>query len=257
MRLVSRILAIGFLAAVLAACARPERPAVEMQETAVATAQPANSLTPEEVAEGWQLLFDGTSTDAWRGYAREDFPSDSWKVEDGALTVVGSSGDMPGTDIVTKDTYKNFELSLEFKVSPHGNSGIFYRVLEKDGMEIWQNAAEYQVLDDPAYVAEGARAEDAHLTAGNYDMHPAIGGTLKPVGEWNHARILVDGNHVEHWLNGVKVVEYELGSEDWAQRYAASKFAEYPEYAQVETAPIGLQDHGSQVWFRNIKIRRL
>jgi hypothetical protein len=256
MRLASRILIIGILAVVLGACSRTEqaaeRTAVEMPEP-----EPINTLTSGEAAEGWQLLFDGTSTDAWRGYGREEFPSDSWKAEDGALMVVGTSGDMLGTDIVTKETFRDFELSLEFNVSPGGNSGIFYRVLEEEGMEIWQNAAEYQVLDDDAYVAEGARAEDAHLTAGNYDMHPANGGTAKPVGEWNLARILVRGNLVEHWLNGAKVVEYELGSEDWARRYAESKFVEYPRFSQAETAPIGLQDHGSQVWFRNIKIRRL
>ena len=256
MRLASPILIIGTIAVVLGACGRTEE-AAERTAVEIPEPEPVSTLTPDEAAEGWQILFDGTSIDAWRGYGREDFPSDSWKAEDGALMVVGTSGDMLGTDIVTKETFQDFELSLEFKVSPGGNSGIFYRVLEDDGMEIWQNAAEYQVLDDDAYVAEGARAEDAQLTAGNYDMHPANGGAVKPVGEWNLAGILVKGNHVEHWLNGLKVVEYELGSEDWARRYAESKFVEYPGFSQTASAPIGLQDHGSQVWFRNIKIRRL
>jgi len=256
MRLASRILTIGTIAVVLGACGRTEETAKQTADEMPET-EPVNMLTAEEVAEGWQLLFDGTSTDAWRGYGREEFLSDSWKVEDGALMVVGTSGEMLGTDIITKESFKDFELSLEFKVSPGGNSGIFYRVLEDDGLEIWQNAAEYQILDDEAYVAEGTRAEDAQLTAGNFDLHPASGGALKPVGEWNQAGILVRGNHVEHWLNGVKVVEYELGSEDWAKRVAASKFAEYPAFSQTETAPIGLQDHGRNVWFRNIKIRRL
>lgn len=214
-----------------------------------------NTLSESEVKAGWTLLFDGESTKGWRRYAGTDFPSGRWRIEDGLLIVGAVEGGMAESDIVTQESFSSFELRLEFKVDSGGNSGIFYRVLEVNETPIWHNAPEYQVLDDPSYLRDGVR--EVQLTASNYDMHPAVGGTLKPVGEWNSARIMVDGYDVEHWLNGVRVVSYVLLSDDWRDRFAKSKFVDYPEHGRTVAGPIGLQDHGRSVAYRNIEIRRI
>lgn len=204
-----------------------------------------NTLTEAERAAGWKLLFDGASTDGWRGYMMDAMP-DGWEAVDGALVRTG-----PTRDIITTETFRNFELSVDWKVDPGGNSGILYRAIEGPE-EIYHGAPEMQVLDDEAH-ADGA----SQLTASgsNYALHPAPRGVVKPAGEWNTARIVVDGNHVEHWLNGQKLLEYEFHSEDWKRRVAESKFAEWPEYGMAEEGHIGLQEHGNRVAFRNVKIR--
>src|SRR5262249_48283640 len=173
-----------------------------------------NTLTDAEKASGWRLLFDGHSTAGWRNYGKPTI-SDGWKVQDGALTRVGAGG-----DIITTDEFKNFELSIDWKIEIGGNSGIFYRASEDSGAIYW-NAAEMQVLDD----AKHPDGQDRMTSAGAaYDLYPSPAGHVKPGGEWNSARLIVNGNHVEHWLNGVKLLEYELGSRDWDAKVAASKF---------------------------------
>lgn len=214
---------------------------------ALAAQESVNTLTPEERAAGWQLLFDGRTTEGWRGYLREDMP-DGWQVVDGALTRVSRAG-----DIITKQKYRNFDLVFEFKVREGGNSGVFYRAIEGPRY-IYHAAPEYQVLDDAVH--RDGRSE-LTSTGANYAIHPAPRGVARPAGEWNTGRIVVNGNHVEHWLNGQKIIEYELGSDDWKRRVAASKFNEFPEYGQAAEGYIGIQDHGSWVAFRNIKIRVL
>jgi len=206
-----------------------------------------NTLTAEEKAAGWRLLFDGKTTAGWRGYKQQGMP-EGWQVVDGALTRVGQAG-----DIITVDQFQDFELTLEWMVAPGGNSGIFFRASE-DTDWIYQNAPEMQVLDDAAH-QDGLQRETA--AGSNYALHPAPEGVVKPAGEWNSVRIVVRGNHVEQWMNGVKVVEYELGSPDWEQRVAKSKFAAWPQYGRNPRGHIGLQDHGDRVAFRNIKIREL
>ena len=196
---------------------------------------------------GWRTLFDGKSTARWRGYRADSLPA-GWQVVDGAFTRVG-----PGGDIVTREKFANFELSLEWKISKAGNSGIFYRGSEDDDAIYW-SAPEMQVLDDAGHSDGKSR-----LTAAGscYGLYASPAGVVKPAGEWNQVRILVNGNHVEHWLNGVKVVEYELGSPDWEVRVKASKFAPHPHYGRNATGYIGLQDHGDWVAYRDIKIRTL
>jgi hypothetical protein len=203
-----------------------------------------NVLTEAERAAGWRLLFDGRTTAGWRGYMRPDMPA-GWQVVDGALTRVG-----PGGDIITVEQFRNFELALEWKVAPGGNSGIFYRAIEGPAA-IYRSAPEMQVLDDAAH-----RDGLSRLTAAgsNYGLHPAPEGVVKPAGEWNAVRIVVRGDHVEHWLNGIKVVEYQLGSPEWKALVAASKFAQWPEYGRAPRGHIGLQDHGDPVAYRSIKI---
>ena len=208
---------------------------------------PLNFLTPDERAAGWRLLFDGRTTAGWRGFRMDSMPG-GWQAVDGALTRVGRGG-----DIITRETFRNFELALEWKVAPRGNSGIFYRASE-DAEAIYWTAPEMQVLDDA-----GHEDGQSRLTAAgaNYGLDPAPAGAVRPAGEWNQVRLVVNGAHVEHWLNGTKVVEYELGSPAWEAKVQASKFAPHPHYGRNAEGYLGLQDHGDLVAYRNIKIRVL
>lgn len=206
-----------------------------------------NTITPRERAEGWRLLFDGKTTAGWRGYRQQTLP-DGWRAVDGALTRVGQAG-----DIVTTDQFGDFELTLEWKLQANGNSGLFYRVTEDDPI-MWHTAPEYQIIDN-AYTKEPLKP--GQLTGANYDMHAPLRDVTKPIGSWNVTRIVVRGAHVEHWLNGVKLVDYELWTPDWERRVRESKFKEYATYGRARRGHIGLQDHGDPAAFRNIKIREL
>ena len=226
---------------------KPQQQAAQQTPSSSAASTASTTLTDAETAAGWRLLFDGKTIAGWRNYGKKTL-SDGWKVQDGALTRVGAGG-----DIITNDEFRNFELSLEWKIEPGGNSGIFYRASE-DSDAIYWNAVEMQVLDD-------ARHPDglSRLTAAGaaYDLYPSPPGIVKPANEWNAVRIIVNGNHVEQWMNGVKVVEYDFGSRDWDSKVAASKFAPHPHFGNNARGHIGLQDHGNVVAFRNIKIRVL
>jgi hypothetical protein len=206
-----------------------------------------NRLTTAEREAGWRLLFDGKTTDGWRGYHMDSLPS-GWQVVDGALTRAGE-----GADIITREQFGDFDLWLEWKVAPGGNSGVMYRITEEYDYS-YKSGPEMQVLDDAAH-----RDGLSRLTAAgsNYALHAAPAGVVKPAGEWNLARILVQGNHVEHWLNGQKVVEYELLSPEWEALVKASKFEQWPNYGRAGQGHIALQDHGDWVAYRNIKIRAL
>jgi len=216
-------------------------------EPNVAAAQEmSNTLTAREKADGWRLLFDGRTTAGWRGFRQKTLPA-GWQAVDGALTRVGQAG-----DIVTNEEFADFELTLEWNLSPNGNSGIFYRVTEDDDV-MWHTAPEFQIIDN----AYKEPLKPAQYAGANYDMHPPARDATKPIGSWNQTRLLVQGAHVEHWLNGVKVVDYELWSPDWKRRLGDSKFKEYPGYARAARGHIGVQDHGDRVALRNIKIREL
>jgi hypothetical protein len=214
-------------------------------------AQALNTLTEAEKAAGWKLLFDGKTTNGWRGYMKPKLP-DGWKVVDGALTRVAQGG-----DIITTEKFKNFELALDWRLDPASpepsNSGVFFHAIE--GPEaIYYSAPEMQILDDNKHPDGKSELTSA---GSNFALHPAPRGAVKPVGEWNAARLVVKGPHVEHWLNGKKIVEYELWSDDWKQRVANSKFKTWLEYGKATEGFIGLQDHGNYVAFRNIKIKVL
>lgn len=207
---------------------------------------PPNTLTAAEREAGFELLFDGRSTDGWHAFRGEGTPG--WEVRDGALIRAA-----PGSDIVTDRVFSDFELRLEWKVEPGGNSGIMYRVPD-DVERTFHGGPEMQVLDD----ARHPNGESRLTAAGAcYGLYPAPEGVVRPAGEWNRVRILVDSAHVEHWLNGVKVVEYELWSDDWERRVAESKFSQWPEYGQAREGRIALQDHGHLVRYRSIRIREL
>lgn len=210
------------------------------------TVVPPNTLTEAERQAGFELLFDGRTTDGWHVFRGEGTPG--WEARDGALVRVG-----PGGDLVTDRTFADFELRLEWRLEPGGNSGILYRV--PDGVErTFHGGPEFQVLDDAAH-PDG----DSRLTAAGsvYGLYAAPEGVVRPAGEWNRVRIVADSTHVEHWLNGVKVAEYELGSEEWERKVAESKFAEWPEFGRAEEGRIALQDHGDPVHYRSVRIRVL
>lgn len=206
-----------------------------------------NTLTPAERTGGWRLLFDGRTTEGWRGYRKSTAP-DGWKVIDGTLTRVAEAG-----DIVSRQEFANFELALEWKISKGGNSGIMYRVTEAADAS-YESGPEMQVLDDAAHPDGRSPLTSAGAA---YGLYPAPPGVAKPAGEWNAVRIVVNGNHVEHWLNGVRLLAYELGSPEWEAKVKASKFHEWPGYGRAKQGFIALQDHDSQVSYRNIKIRVL
>lgn len=211
------------------------------------SAQSPASLTAAEQAEGWKLLFDGTSLAGWKGYKTATVPT-GWTVAGGVLTRSGAGG-----DLMTAEQYGNFEMRFEWKVPEKGNSGIIYRIAETEQYP-WQTGPEYQVLHNQGH----ADGKNPITSAGsNYAVNPPVKDVTKPVGEWNEGRLLVRGNLVEHWLNGVKVVEYEIGSADWETRVKASKFAKVANYGRMTRGFIALQDHGDAVSYRNLKIRPL
>jgi hypothetical protein len=194
----------------------------------------------------WRNLIDARAT-GWRGYQKKELPA-GWKVENGALTRVATGG-----DIVFSEEFGDFELEFEWKVQRKGNSGVFYRAGEATA-RIYENAAEYQVLDN---IEHPDNKTDLTVAGANYALYPAVRDAVKPVGEWNTARIIARGAHVEHWLNGRKMIESELWSPDWEARVKASKFVEWPTYGRAKSGLIGLQDHGDWVAFRNMRIRSL
>jgi hypothetical protein len=201
---------------------------------------------PKSATGPWRTLFDGSSLDAWRGYKNTPIPS-GWHITGNTL-----AKDVPVADIVTKDEFSDFELEIEWKIGEAGNSGIFYRGTEEYNHIYW-SGPEYQLLDD-------IKADDnkTRLTCAGaaYGIYPSPEGHLKPVGDWNSTRIIARGTHVEHWLNGFKLLEYEFGSTDWLARVKASKFNAWPNYGLARSGHIGLQgDHSGTLAFRNIRIR--
>jgi hypothetical protein len=190
-------------------------------------------------------LFDGRTLSGWRGFTSEAPPS-GWSVVDGTLARTG-----PGGDIVTVDEFGDFDLRLQWKISEGGNSGIIFRVVNV-GSEVWESGPEMQILDN----ARHADGKSPLTSAGaNYGLQAPVRDVTRPVGEWNDVRLVVAGAHVEHWLNGVKVVEYELWSPAWESLVKASKFVTMPAYGRARRGRIALQNHGDPVWFRNITIR--
>ena len=226
-----------------------------------------NLLTPQESQAGWRLLFDGSTFTGWRGLGYDSVPSAHWKIENGAIKKI-AKGQVPrmadgqpaaGGDLITTDTFRDFELTFDWKISPAGNSGVKYNVSEELSMANAPNHAalgfEYQVLDDSLH-------EDnkipSHRAGALYDLIPPNSNKrLRPVGDWNSSRIVFRGNHGEHWLNGAKVVDYDLGTPLMDSLLAASKYHSIPGFAERRAGHIVLQDHGDEVYFRNIKIHVL
>lgn len=253
----------------IAACGESSQDTTDSQSTAP-DATAINTLTAEEKANGWQLLFDGESFEGWRGVGQDSIPRGHWTIENGILhkvpsdevPVAADGQPVEGGDIMTVDTYENFELSWEWKTTEEGNSGLKYNVSREISMSVGSPRGaigfEYQMLDDRGHPA--ADRASRNTTGSLYDLVPAqpiAEKNLKPLGEWNQSRIILDGNHGEHWLNGQKQLEYELGTTRFDSLVAASKFADIDGFAAKKSGHIVFQDHTTPAWFRNVKIRVL
>ncbi|MCK4679249.1 MAG: DUF1080 domain-containing protein [Bacteroidales bacterium] len=211
-----------------------------------------NTLTDKEKSEGWILLFDGRTTKGWRNFKQNEV-NDGWQVIDGNLVALGKGGDLGG-DIITIDQFEDFELTLEWAISDEGNSGIFFHVLEGDYPTVYASGPEYQLIDDDGFPQ---KLEEWQKTGANYAMHRTVNKRLMPTGQFNTSWIIVKNGTVEHWLNGNKILEYELWSDDWKELVQNCKWKDYPGYGLARKGYIALQDHGSVVKFRNIKIKNL
>ena len=207
-----------------------------------------NRLTPMQEAEGWSLLFDGETMDLWRGFGKDHFPEE-WTIRDGQLIRT-----QPAGDIITREQFDDFELSLDWKVEPGGNSGVFFNVASDVGNAVYHTGPEMQLLDNEGHPDGGSPLTSA---GSNYALHAPVWDVAAPADSWNRSRLVVQGDSVEHWLNGVLIVEYLLGTPEWRRRVEDSKFRSMPQYGSQRRGHIALQDHGEKVSFRNIRIRRL
>ncbi len=212
-----------------------------------------NKLTGKESRNGWVLLFDGKTTDGWHGYNLKVFP-DCWKIEDACLTM-NSKGGQEDQDIITNKKYRNFAISLEYKLTKGANSGIIYQVAEDTVYKFpYETGPEFQVIDHQNWPDSLA---DWQINGANYAMYPPMAKPYKPVGEWNQLLLVVNGNNVTQYLNGVKVVEYVKNSEDWLKRKNNGKWEAFPDWGKFDEGYISLQNHGTKVWYRSIKLKEL
>lgn len=220
-----------------------------------ASCEGVNVLTPEEKATGWELLFDGKSMRGWHAYNGQSLKA--WTIEDCALKTVGTEGNYGSdlrADLATDREFTSFEVSVDWKATKGGNSGLMYGVVEDKRYDAaWKTGPEYQFIDDVGFPE---RLEEWQKAGANYAMHlPNAEKRLKPVGEWNNSRVVVNGTHVEHWLNGRKILEFDRWTPQWKKLRDSGKWKEAPDYGLAKTGRIVLQDHGSVFWFRNIKVR--
>lgn len=215
-----------------------------------------NSLSQKEQKEGWKLVFDGKSTTGWRGYNKTSFPEKGWDIVDGTLHAQNKGG---GGDIILEKKFTNFELSVDWKISEGGNSGIFIFGRELEGKPIYYSAPEIQVLDNERHSDARAGKDGNHKAGSLYDLMPANPQNTKPAGEWNQVKVVAKNANIEIWQNGVKVVQFTMGTDEWKKMVADSKFKDWPEFVNnnAKDGFIGLQDHGNEVWFKNIKIKEL
>jgi hypothetical protein len=214
---------------------------------------PLNTLTEKEKAAGWMLLFNGTDFTGWHGYNMDGIPSE-WLVEDGTMTMLYVDG-AESQDVITDKIYKDFALSLQYKMTPKANSGIIFQVKEDTVYTYpYETGPEFQIIDDLGWPD---KLETWQMNGGNYAMYDAEGEFNKPIGEWNTILLVVNKNMVTQYVNGVKVVEYEKYTDDWTQRRNSGKWQDYPDYGKFDEGHISLQNHGTQVFFRNIKLKEL
>jgi hypothetical protein len=253
-----RLFACLMLAPVLFAAAACNQPAgSNAQAPAAPVCQGLNTLTDAERSAGWELLFDGQGFTGWHGYNGQGLQS--WKIEDCALKTVGTEGNYGSdmrADLVTDRQFENFEVTIDWKTTKGGNSGLMYGVVEGPKYNAaWMTGPEYQFIDDIGFPQ---KLEDWQMAGADYAMHlPNSQKQLRPVGEWNTSRILVNGSHVEHWLNGAKILEFERWTDEWNKLRNSGKWKEAPDYGLAKVGRIAIQDHGSIFWFRNVKIREI
>lgn len=228
-------------------------------EPAATVAKPAvnpNILTPLEEESGWKLLFDGKSFDGWRNFRKAAVVADRWAVEDGCLHLYGrNAGRNIGGDLITLENFANFEFAFEWMAGPGVNSGVKYLIDEYFAPSRSPVSFEYQIQveEDPAQ----PKRKPIHSTGALYDMMPTSGGVVRPAGMFNDSRIVVQGMHVEHWLNGEKVLEFDRGSAPFRELVAKSKFWKWPGFGLNASGHLGLQDHGGEIWFRRLRVKPL
>lgn len=227
-----------------------------------------NTLSDKEVNEGWKLLFDGKTFDGWRGMGRDHVQNELWKIEEGTIRKLNSEEVLPlpdgkaveGGDLMTIETFENYELYFEWKILKAGNTGLKYNVSEdlsqKYGSGHSALGFEYQLLDDTDTIYAG-KLKSSQYSGSLYDMIPPQNAKTNPVGTFNSSRILIDGNHAEHWLNGLKVLEYEFGSKQLDSLFRLSKYVDYQNFIDKRSGHIILQNHKDDAWFKNIKIREI
>ena len=208
-----------------------------------------NTLTAAEKRAGWKLLFDGKSTAGWHTYKQA--PDDSWEITNGELHCK-QEGVQQRADLVTNGKYENFELELDWKIEKGANSGVLYHVMETHEHP-YETGPEYQLIDDFGYPE---KLEEWQKSGADYAMHPPLKIATRPQGEYNHTRIVVKGDHVEHWLNGFKVADFKVRTPEWRKLKATGKWKDYPDYGVAKSGLIDLQDHGGGASFKNIKIRK-
>jgi len=240
---------------VLLSCSQRSSDSSSDSTAAVSTPASSTVLTEQQKADGWKALFDGKSLAGWQPFKGRK--NNTWEVKDGILHCKAVNEQVTGdgderADIMTTDTFENFDLVFDWKISAEGNSGVIFRATEEFEQPYF-SGPEYQMIDDAGFPQE----KIVNLTGANYGLHATTSKLLKPIGEWNSSRILANGTHIEYWLNGQKVVEYEIRSDDWNKRIAASKWKDSPGYGVSKSGHIDLQDHGSEVWFRKILIKTL
>jgi len=212
-----------------------------------------NTISEAETKDGWKLIFDGQSTTGWHGYNMTVFP-DCWAIEDACLTM-NTTGGAESQDIITDKVYRNFALSIDYKTDTAANSGIIFQVKEDPKYKFpYETGAEMQIIDDEGWPG---KLEEWQKSGANYAMYTAKIKAHKPVGEWNNIFLVVYNNKVTQILNGVTVVEYEKYTDEWTKLRNSGKWADYPDYGKYDEGNISLQNHGSKVWFRNIKIKEL
>ncbi len=219
-------------------------------------AQESNTLSKKEKKAGWTLIFDGKTSNGWRGYTKSTFPAKGWDIVDGTIHCQEKGG---GGDLIFDKKLTNFELSLNWKISQGGNSGIFIFGKEVEGKPIYYSAPEYQLLDNERHADSKAGKNGNHKAGSLYDMIPANPQNCKAAGEWNEAKIVAKNGHIEFWQNGAKVVEFQMANDNWKKLCADSKFKSWPDFVNnpAKDGYIGLQDHGNEIWFKNIKLKEL
>ena len=247
------VILLSVMIAVIISCGKTNNNDPKALYDEITKNQTPNTLNSKEKKNGWQLLFDGTTTTGWRGYNMKGFP-DSWKIEDASLTM-NSVGGQEDQDIITIDKYRDFALSLEYKLTKGANSGVIFQIAEDTIYKFpYETGPEFQVMDQDNWPDP---LEDWQINGANYAMYPPMAKPYKPIGEWNQLFLFVKGDSVTQILNGVVVVKYVKNSEEWKTLRNSGKWSAFPDWGKYDEGYISLQNHGTKVWYRNIKIKNL
>jgi hypothetical protein len=246
--------AVAILFTVTACSGDKKSNSAEQLWSEIALTAADNMLTDREQNNGWQLLFDGKTFKGWHGYNMKEIPG-VWSVTDGCFMVDGKSGGEEQQDIITDKTYRKFAFTVEYKLSQGSNSGIVYQVKEAPKYAYsYETGPEFQLIDQDNWYDP---LEDWQIHGANYAMYPPEAKPYRPTGEWNRLLLVVDGNKVTQIINGVKTVFYEKYSDDWNAKRNSGKWVNYPDWGKFDEGPVCLQNHGTKLWFKNIKIKEL